>query len=238
MRKAIVIGASSGIGKELAKILSEDEYMVGLVSRRENLLIELQDELPGNSYINNIDVANTTQAMKQLEELIMEMNGVDLIIISAGCGFVNPDLEYEKEQRTIDVNVSGFTAMMNVAYQYFLKKGRGHIVGISSVAAIRGGYDGPAYAASKAFISNYMEGVRIKAKKAGVPLHITDIKAGLVDTAMAKGEGLFWVAPPEKAALQIYRAIESKKEIAYVTKRWRLIAWLLKAMPTFIYQKL
>ena len=238
MKKAIVIGASSGIGKELAIVLSQNNYQVGLVSRRENLLIELQNELPGSSHTKTIDVANTAQAMNQLKELIIEMNGVDLIIISAGCGFINPDLEYDKEQKTIDTNVSGFTAMMNVAYQYFFEKGQGHIVGISSVAAIRGGYDGPAYAASKAFISNYMEGVRIKAKKAGVPLYITDIKAGLVDTAMAKGEGLFWVAPPEKAALQIFRAIESKKELTYVTKRWRLIAWLLKAMPNFVYQKL
>ncbi len=237
MQKAIVIGASSGIGRELAKILSENNYQVGLVGRRENLLKELQEELPGKSYLKSFDISILDQGRVQLKELIEEMNGVDLIIISAGCGFINPDLEYEKEQRTIDVNVSGFTAMMNVAYQYFLKKGGGHIVGISSVAAIRGGYDGPAYAASKAFISNYMEGVRIKARKADIPLYITDIKAGLVDTAMAKGEGLFWVAPPEKAALQIYKAIDNKKELAYVTKRWRLIAWLLKAMPNFVYQK-
>ena len=156
--------------------------------------------------------------MDYLEDLIREMNGVDLIIISAGCGFINPDLEHEKEQRTIDVNVSGFTAMNNVAYRHFINQGRGHIVGISSVAAIRGGYDGPAYAASKVFISNYMEGVRIKTKKDGTPLYITDIQAGLVDTAMAKGEGLFWVASPEKAALQIYNAIARKKEVAFVTK--------------------
>ena len=238
MQKAIVIGASSGIGRELAKILSENNYQVGLVGRRENLLEELQKELPGKSFLKSFDISILDQGRVQLKELIEEMNGVDLIIISAGCGFINPDLEYEKEQRTIDVNVSGFTAMMNVAYQYFLKNGGGHIVGISSIAAIRGGYDGPAYAASKAFISNYMEGVRIKARKADIPLYITDIKAGLVDTAMAKGEGLFWVAPPEKAALQIYKAIDNKKELAYVTKRWRLIAWLLKAMPNFIYQKL
>lgn len=237
MKKAIVIGASSGIGKELAKILSKNNYFVGLVSRRIKLLTKLQQELPGKSVVKSFDISLIDQGMHHLEEMIREMNGVDLIIISAGCGLINPNLEYEKEKRTIDVNVLGFSAMINVAYKYFCKNGKGHIVGISSIAAIRGGHDGPAYYASKAFISNYMEGVRIKAKKAKIPLYITDIKPGFVDTDMAKGEGLFWVASPEKAALQIYKAINRKKKIAYITKRWRLIAWVLKVMPSFIYQR-
>ncbi|WP_027339846.1 SDR family NAD(P)-dependent oxidoreductase [Halonatronum saccharophilum] len=238
MKKAIVIGASSGIGKELAKVLSQSNYIVGLVARRRKLLKELQQELSGKSFVKSFDVSLMNNCMHHLEDLIEEMNGVDLIIISAGCGFINPDLEYEKEKKTIDVNVLGFSAMINVAYNYFFKKGKGHIVGISSIAAIRGGYDAPAYYASKAFISNYMEGLRIKAKKAKVPLYITDIKAGFVDTAMAQGEGLFWVASPEKAALQIYKTITNKKDHAYITKRWRLIAWLLKVIPNCIYQRL
>ena len=238
MKKAIVIGASSGIGRELAKILSHNNYQVALVGRREKLLSELQQELPEKSYLKSFDISILDKGMDHLKDLIREMNGVELIIISAGCGFINHSLEHEKEQKTIDVNVSGFTAMINVAYKHFLNQGKGHIVGISSVSALKGGYDGPAYSASKAYISNYMEGLRIKAKKGGRRIYITDIRAGLVDTAMAKGEGLFWVAPKEKAASQIYKAISNKKEIAYITKRWRLIAYLLKIMPNFIYQRL
>jgi len=237
MKKAIVIGASSGIGKELAKVLSKNDYVVGLVGRREKLLKKLQQELPGLSYVKSFDISST-DSMKYLEDLIQETNGVDLIVISAGCGFINPELEFEKEKATIDVNVLGFCAMINVAYNYFSKKGNGHIVGISSIAAIRGGHDAPAYYASKSFISNYMEGLRIKAKKSKIPLYITDIKPGFVDTDMAQGEGLFWVASPEKAALQIYDAINKKKKHAYITKRWAIIAWLLMILPDFIYEKL
>ncbi|MFW5686570.1 MAG: SDR family NAD(P)-dependent oxidoreductase [Halanaerobium sp.] len=175
--------------------------------------------------------------MADLENLIEEMNGVDLIIISAGCIFINHELKFEKEKKTIELNVMAFTKMINVAYKYFSQKKEGHIVGISSIAALKGGYDAPAYHASKAFVSNYMEGLRIKAKKSKSPILITDIKPGYIDTDMAVKENLFWVAEPKKAALQIYNAIYKKKDYAYITKRWRLIAWLLKIVPDFIYKR-
>jgi len=125
--------------------------------------------------------------------------------------------------------------MCNVAFEYFREKGAGHIVGISSLSAIRGSGEGPAYNASKAFASNYLEGLRQNAVKQKLPLTVTDIQCGLVDTAMAKGEGLFWVAPPAKAAGQILDAIRKKKDHAYITKRWRIIALLLKALPGWLY---
>lgn len=114
----------------------------------------------------------------------------------------------------------------------------GQLVGISSIAAIRGDGDAPAYSASKAFVSNYMEGLRKKVTKLGLIITVTDIQAGFVDTAMAKGDGLFWVASPQKAAQQIYNAIERKRKHVYITKRWRLVGWLMKAMPAFIYDRI
>lgn len=134
--------------------------------------------------------------------------------------------------------MTGFVAMVNVAFKYFVKRGVGHIVGISSIASLRGNGSAPAYNASKSFVSNYLEGLRQKAYKLGIPIIITDIQPGFVDTAMAQGEGLFWVASPEKAALQIYKKIVVKKKHAYISKRWRSIAWLLKIMPNWLYNKL
>jgi len=237
-KRAIIIGATSGIGKELAKILSRNNYIVGLAGRRIHLLDDLKKELPNNSFIKYIDVSKTDNGINQFKELISEMGHVDLVVISSGVGFINHDLEWSQEKETIDVNVSGFAAMANVAMHHFLSKGSGHLVGISSIAAIRGDDSAPAYNASKAFISNYMEGLRKKISKSGVTIVITDIQPGFVDTAMAKDDGLFWVASPQKAAQQIYNAIGKKRRHAYVTKRWRVIGWLMKTLPEFIYNRI
>ncbi|MFQ5580943.1 MAG: SDR family NAD(P)-dependent oxidoreductase [Nitrospiria bacterium] len=238
MKKAIIIGASSGIGRELAKVLSQAGYVLGLAGRRSNLLAELQKELPNESFVKYIDVSQTEKAMVSVNELFSDMNDVDLVIISSGVGFINSELQWPQEKETIDVNVSGFAAMANVVMRYFLQKGSGHLLGISSIAAIRGDGSAPAYNASKAFISNYLEGLRHKGIKSGLPITITDIQPGFVDTAMAKGEGQFWVASPQKAATQIFNAIRKKKNHAYITKRWKVIGWALKTIPDFLYNKL
>lgn len=238
MKKAIIVGASSGIGKELAKVLAQNTYAVGLTGRRSELLTALQSELTTQSYIKAFDVSQTDAAILALTELIREMEGVDLIVLSAGVGFINPEFEWEKERATIETNVAGFAAMANVAVKHFLERGSGHLVGISSIAAIRGAGDAAAYNASKAFVSNYLEGLQQKFTKLKLPVVVTDVKPGFVDTAMAKGEGLFWVAPPEKAARQIYDVIKERRSHAYVTKRWRSIGLLLKLMPSYIYKRM
>lgn len=238
MKKAIIIGASSGIGRELAKILAKNNYILGLAARRDELLHQLQKELDTESYVKCIDISRQHKAMNLLDELIAEMKGVDLMIITSGTGHINHELDWHKEKGTINVNVSGVTAMINVSIKHFLAKNSGQLVVISSIAALRGGSDGPAYSASKAYISNYLEGIRCKIKKEKLNITITDIRPGLVDTEMAKGEGLFWVQPPDKAAQQIYDKIVKKKDIAYVTKRWGIIAFFIKRIPDWIYYKL
>jgi short-subunit dehydrogenase len=236
--KAIIIGASSGIGKELARILSVNNYIVGLAARRINLLEELQKELPGKSYIRQIDLAQFTDAGQKFRDLIAAMGGVDLVIISSGYGDFNPQLKWDIEKETIDVNVAGFTLIASIAFQYFMEKGSGHLVGISSVAALRGNRSDPAYSASKAYVSNYLEGLRQRAVRSRKPICITDIKPGFVKTAMSKGNNLFWISTAEKAAGQIYGAICCKKNHAYITKRWRLIAWVMKIAPDWLYNRI
>jgi short-subunit dehydrogenase len=234
MQKAIVIGASAGIGMELAKELARQGYILGLAARRVELLTALQRELPTTSYIKRIDVTRTDEARKLLDELIREMGGVGLIIISAGVIFQNPD--WDKERETINVNVTGFAALFNYAFSYFCHRGSGHIVGISSVAAVRGGHGSPVYNASKAFVSSLMHGFRIRARRMGVNIHITDIRPGHVNTAMMEGQkGAFWVIPTEAAARQIAAAIRKRRKHAYITRRWRMVAWFMRILPDKIY---
>jgi len=237
LNQAIIIGATSGIGRELALILARNGYVVGVTGRRTELLVALLAELPGKSFRRTMDIADTDKAMATLERLLAEMGDVDLLVICAGVGFIEPELPWAKERETVAVNVVGFTAVANVAYHHFQARGAGHLVGISSIAAIRGG-PAPAYNASKAFMSNYLQGLRYRVSKQRLPITVTDIQPGFVDTAMAQGDGLFWVASPAKAAAQIFTAIRRKKEHVYITRRWRLVAWFMKLVPDWLYRKL
>jgi short-subunit dehydrogenase len=235
MKKAVLIGSSSGIGKELAKILAGEGYILGLAARRISLLEELQKGLGAQAYIKRMDVSRPEEASMLLGGLIDDMGGMDLLVICSGVGHINPELDWKHESETIDVNVKGFTALTGAGLKYFLKKGEGHIAAISSIAALRGSGTCPAYNASKAYMSNYLEGLSCKAAASGKRIAITDIKPGLVDTAMAKGEGLIWVAPPRIAAKQIWNIIKRRKAKGYVTKRWRLAAFLFKIIPRRLY---
>jgi short-subunit dehydrogenase len=209
MKTAVIIGASSGIGRALAVALSLDGYRVGVVARRTDLLARLRDELAGPCVIKTIDVSEPDLAMPLLRELIEELGDVELFIVSAGTGSDNAALAWEPERETIEVNVLGFASMVNVAVAHLEARGAGHLVGISSLAALRGIAAAPAYAASKAFVSNYLQGIRYRFKKLKLPIVVTDVQPGFVDTAMAKAEKLFWIASPQKAAGQIVAAIRT-----------------------------
>jgi short-subunit dehydrogenase len=238
MKKAIVIGAGSGIGKEISIILVNNGYRVGICGRRMHLLSELKSQNPDNYFIRQLDVTDVQNVASRLEELVHQLGGLDLLIICSGTGKINEALDFNIEKMTIDTNVVGFTAAADWTFNYFRRQRHGHLVAVSSIGGLRGSRSAPAYNATKAFQINYLEALRQKATGLKYPIFVTDIRAGFVNTAMAKGEGLFWVSPVSKAAAQIFRAINKRKKIAYVTKRWRLIAVVLKSLPPFIYDRM
>jgi short-subunit dehydrogenase len=236
-RKAIIVGASSGMGKELCRILIRNDYAVGITGRRENLLQELQAESPDRIHYRAFDVRDMSKTAKGLRELIRELGGLDLMVLSSGTGFLNEELDPEPEFQTIYTNVTAFTDIMTFSYRHFLKHPPGQLVAITSVGGIRGNPVAPAYNASKAYQSNYLEGLRMRTRKSGEQITITDIRPGFVQTDMARGDRQFWVASPAKAAALIYRAIRKKKRVAYITRRWRIFAFLLKLAPRRVYEK-
>ena len=237
MKRAIIIGATSGIGKALAEILLREDYVVGLTGRREELLQSIRDGNQERVFVKQMDVQDLSNIESGCNELVNQIGGLDLLIISAGIGEKNEGLDFEVENTVIKTNIQGFTCVADWGMNYFKKQGYGHLVNISSVAGIRGNGIAPSYNATKAYQINYLEGLRLNVKSIGSQISVTDVRPGFVDTAMAKGEGLFWVSPVKKAAEQIFKAIKKKKKVVYVTKRWRLIGYLLKAIPFSILKR-
>lgn len=236
-KKAIIFGASSGIGKTLANLLIQDGYLVAITGRREEKLKAIQAENPEQYIIKKHDVTQLENSEKVFNALTNEMGKVDLIIYSSGIAESNYNLLWDRELPTLQVNIIGAVKIYSLAYNFFHKQGFGHLVGISSVAGLRGNRHTPAYFASKAFQNNYLESLWMKASRSKANIHVTDIAPGFVDTKMALGD-TFGLSGLDKATNQIYKAIKRKKKKVYITKRWRIIAFILKRIPAKLIMKL
>ena len=234
----VIIGATSGIGKALFKKYANENNRIGIISRRAHLLDELYQKYPSKTFPAKADITNLEEIEQAINALHKEMEYIDLAIVCSGTGDINATLDYNVERPTIDTNVIGWTYVIDMFYHIFELQGHGHLVAITSAGGLRGEPMAPAYSASKAYQINYMEALRKKAYKSGKQITVTDICPGLVDTAMAKGEGLFWVMPVEKVANQIITAIRKKKSKAYVTKRWHIIAIINKILPYCLYKRM
>jgi short-subunit dehydrogenase len=237
MKNALIVGGSSGIGKELALIMANDFDKVVITGRREHLLQEIRKTNPEKFIVKVHDVTNLESCELLFSELKSELKTLDIVVYSSGVGEPNYNLDWEKELHILQVNVMAAVKIYTLAYGIFKHQGYGHLVGISSIASIRGNRHVPGYFASKAFQASYLESLWLKGKRSKANIAVTDIQPGFVDTAMALGD-TFWMASAEKATKQIYKAIKRKKKKAYITKRWALIAFLLRIMPSSILQKM
>ncbi len=238
MKTAIVFGATSGIGKTLTKFLVNDGYKVAITGRRIEKLIELKEEYPSQIIIKQNDIQLVAEVEKVFNEIVAEFGAINLVIQSSGVGYVNPKLNWVLLEQTINTNVLGVTKLYALSYQLFKKQQFGHLVGISSIASLRGNRAAPDYFASKAYQKAFLESLYIKTKSIkSKKVFITDIRPGFIDTAMALGDNLFWMASLEKASNQIYTAIKRKKRVAYISKRWSLVAFGLKIMPAWLLKK-
>jgi len=241
MRKVIIIGATSGIGLELAKLYIQNGDLLGITGRRCHLLDAFKDQFPSQVATECFDVMGNDN-VTHVESLIQKLGGLDLLIYNSGYGEISQTLDWAIDKQTTLTNVNGFVEIVNHTFNYFVRQGRGQIAAISSIASVRENSVAPAYGASKAYESMYMAGLHLKAlrlRKADskVEIYISDIQPGFVRTKMAKGKGRFWEATVQKAAKQIFEAIQKKKRKTYVTRRWSIIAYLLKWMPYFIFKR-
>jgi short-subunit dehydrogenase len=232
----LIIGASSGIGEALARTYALAGWQVGITGRRKDKLEALAADFPGQITCFTFDVT-APDASEHMQNALRVLGDVSIIVYNSGVGEANKQLIEEIETHTIAVNVTAFTRLMLVGYHYFEGRGGGILAGMSSVASRRGDRGSPAYNASKAFESSYMEGLRKKAFRRKLSLTITDIRPGFVDTPLAQGPGLFWVAPVSKAATQMKRALDKRKSVVYITKRWFFVAKIIEWLPAWLWHR-
>jgi len=236
-KKIIIVGATSGIGRRMAELYAAKGWRVGITGRRQGLLNELQQQHPEQLAIAGFDITGN-ENIAHLETLVKKMGGLDLLVISAGTGESSVDLQWKIDKTIVDTNVNGFVEIANWGFNYFAKQGYGQLAAISSVQANRGSSYSPAYAASKSFKSIYLEGLAIKARRLKKNITVTCIEPGFVNTKLANGgDKMFWVVPVDKAARQIIRAIEKKKRKVYISRRWRIVAKLMKWAPYWLYKR-
>ena len=237
MQKAIVIGATTGIGRELALLLVAHNYKVGVTGLEPNLLEEMEKAHPDNIVAHHFNCTEKSSA-EELPKLIEKLGGLDLLVLSAGIGGLNKDLGYTVENRANQMNVIAFTEIADWSYRLFEMQGHGHFVSLTSLAGLFGYRVAPAYHAAKAYQINYLEALRQKAKKSKLPIYITDIRPGFVDTPMTEDKKGFWRCSVEKAARQIFSSIKRKKNIGYISRRWIIMATIVRLLPRFIRNRM
>ncbi len=241
---ALIIGASSGIGEALARRLAQTGYRVALVARRLDRLEQLAAALnaeagPDRARAYAHDVTHYAEAPGLFRKILAEMGRLDVVVYNAGVLVpVGPDeFDFEKDRQMLDVNVLGALAWLNPAAALFERQRSGHIVGVSSVAGDRGRVGAPAYNASKAALSTYLEALRNRLTRRGV--HVLTVKPGFVKTDMLRASArTFWVITPEQAARDIVNALRARRQTIYTPARWGLLMFIIRHIPSFLFRRL
>ena len=237
MKRAIIIGATSGIGEEVAKLLVQQGWHIGIAGRREEALEKLQATAPGQIVIQRLDVTDP-DAPTLLETFIRKLGGMDLFFLSSGIGSQNPDLKPEIELNTTRTNVEGFTRMVTSAFNYFKTRGEGHIAAISSIAGTKGLGIAPAYSATKRFQNTYIEALAQLSQMQHLNIHFTDIRPGFVATDLLKSGKFPMLMQANQVAKSIVRALNRKKRVIVIDGRYRVVVFFWRMIPRWLWERL
>lgn len=239
-QRAIVIGASSGLGAALVRHLASHRYRVAAIARREAELANLRDSIGRDKVYPYVhDVTEYEQVPFLFDQITRDLGGLDLIVYVAA---VQPpvalhEYNFEKDEAMLRTNLLGAVAWLNQAALRFERARSGHIVGISSIAGDRGRVGSPVYNSSKAALNTYLEALRNRLTRYGVS--VTTIKPGFIDTELLKNAPkTFWVISPDEAAAQVFSAINRRSQVVYVPPRWRLVGLVVRSIPSVIFRRL
>ncbi len=231
------MGATSGIGREVAILLAQSGWTVGVAGRRETLLRTLVSSVSGVTCCQMIDV-NDANAPQQLHQLIEKLGGMDLYLHSAGIGWQNVELDMEKEMHTVGTNATGFTRLVTAAYTYIASHGGGHVAAISSIAGTKGLGAAPSYSATKAYQQHYLESLQQLSSIRHDNITITDIRPGFVATDLIAGSNFPLQLNVTDVARTIVDALNSRKQVKIIDWRYRILVALWHTIPRSLWVKM
>ena len=238
MKKAVVMGASSGIGMEVAKLLLADGWIIGVAARRTDLLEQLKDTAPERVVMETIDV-NADGAEDMLLSLIVTLGGMDLFFYAPGIGWQNHTLVPDKVNNSVTSTALGFTRMVGTAFRYMATHGGGHIAAVTSIAGTKGLGPAPAYSATKAFQNTYLQALEQQANARKLNIRFTDLRPGFVDTALlGDGNRYPMLLRKEDVAYEMVEAIRHHKHIWVIDWRWRILTALWRRIPRWVWRRL
>ena len=243
-RRGIIVGASSGLGAELARKLARDGYSLALLARSKDKLEMLCGEINANEpralvYVH--DVSEYEKVQDLLRKVVADLGGLDLVVFVAGVNYPPGGMDkynFENDRKMIEVNLIGAMAWLNPVAEMFQSAGAGQIVGIASVAGDRGRVGNPGYNTSKAGLATYLEALRNRLTRYGV--NVLTVKPGFLKTEMlkaAQGPTPFAI-DPERAADDILKAMKKHKQVIYTAPIWRWIMLAIRHIPSFIFRRL
>ena len=237
MKRIIIIGATSGIGNEVAKEYLKAGFRIGIAGRRAEALETFREAAPERIVTRQLDVTQE-DAREKLRLLIDELGGMDIFLLCSGIGNQNIKLTSDIEINTAKTNVVGFVRMVDTAFSYFKQKGEGHLAVISSIAGTKGLGSAPAYSATKRFQNTYIDALAQLAHMEKLKIRFTDIRPGFVATALLKDRSYPLLMQPEKVARHIIRALEKGKRVAIIDKRYAVLVFFWRLIPRWLWERL
>ncbi len=240
-----ITGASSGIGKALAFELAKKGYSLALASRKSDILSQVRNDIisahnPPAIVIRPLDVTDYDDVYKAVNEMADALGGLDIVFANAGIGLGERvgRGDFKKMRRTIEVNLIGAMATVDAAAAHFLDRGKGHIVGISSVLAFRGFPRNSVYSASKAGFAVYLEAVRVELYQKNID--VTVLYPGYIDTPLNQMQKKRpFLISPEKGAAIMARLIEKKTKSSTVpVYPWNMVGRLMKILPAGVISRM
>lgn len=232
-KKAIVMGASSGLGREVAMLLIEQGWSVGVAARREDRL----RQLPADAMMT-IDVT-APDAADRLQQLADMLGGMNLYFHASGIGHQNRQLTEQTEIDTVMTNGVGFTRMVGAAYRYMAEHGGGHIAVISSIAGTKGLGPAPSYSATKALQNVYIEALEQQARARRLNIRFTDIRPGFADTDLLNdGRRYPMLLHPHDVARDAMESIAKERHVRVIDWRWRVVTRLWRCIPRWLWRRI